>query len=661
MGSEQSLPLKEPHYNGNVRIVNMDPTFHDSVEVIKIRKTTSETHDDSTLANQSAGGVLRPKTCFGGWVAERLGAESVRSNLLSADTFDSSPDLELMFSTSAVANDLISPLHGPYMDKDSNLATAFRTNRDDLWMPSFDEPPPPPPPSPPPMEQPQSASQPKPKIYNHVVEDTRHPFFRDDEEPAPEPKFCGVDFEALSLWGLSSDACGMDCALSMPFFLEEKEETDDEHDLMLNIELPRIAVPQHISRELLLDQATYHERKGHLPSAQACLEKSLELSTSQDDSDMTGRAEALHKLGVVRWKSGYYAESLGYLRKALAMYEKIFDCVPSNDIWAVGNVGNVIEKSELIADVSNSIGRVNQSMGEYTQATKCFRRSVEILASVLPTVDDFGNVYHTSFARAIIGIGNSYDAMGKSSKAMGYYTNGLTVQRACLGRNHVDVAATLNSIGVIEEQGGNYAQAMECHEEALWIYKSQPGRGSLPVDVAVTLNHIGFIYFLQGDYDSAMHTYTDALKIMEDALGSGHRNVASTMYSMGLVQMEKGQFDEALKVYKKVLSIQRSALGDFHADVALTLDAIADLYEKLDRPEKAIQFCLKSLRIRQRTLGNQHLHVGLSLVRLGKIYSRMDETFQSRQYFIDARKLYVLNGLAAEDGRLQEVETFLKL
>ena len=661
MGAEQSVPMREPHNNGKVRIVNMDLTFHDSVEVIKIRKTTSETHDDSTSEHQSAGSLLRPQTCFGGWVAERLGAESIRSNLLSADSFHNSPDLELMFSTSDVANDLISPLHGPYMEKDSNLTTAFRANLDDLWIPLFDDPPPPPPPSPPPpppMEQPRSTSPPKPKIYDHVLEDTRHPFFRDDEEPVPEPKFCGVDFEALSLWGLSSDAFGLDCTLNTPFFHEEDKKTDDEHDLMLNVELPRIAVPQHISRELLLDEATYHERKGHLSSAQTCLEKSLKLSTSQDDCDMTGRAEALHKLGVVRWKSGYYAESLGYLNKALAMYEKIFDCVPSNDIWAVGNV---IEKSELIADVLNSIGRVHQSMGEYAQATKCFRRSVEMLASVLPTVDEFGNVYHTSFARAIIGIGNSYDAMGKSCKAMGYYTNGLSVQRACLGRNHVDIAATLNSIGVIEVQGANYDQAMECHDEALWIYKSQPGRGSLPVDVAVTLNHIGFIYFLQGDYVNAMHTYTDALKIMEDALGSGHRNVASTMYSMGLVHMEQGEFDEALKAYKKVLSIQRSALGDFHADVALTLDALADLYEKLDRPEKAVQFCLKSLRIRQRTLGNQHLHVGLSLVRLGKLYSRMDETFQSRQYFIDARKLYVQNGLAAEDGRLQEVDTCLKL
>jgi hypothetical protein len=81
----------------------------------------------------------------------------------------------------------------------------------------------------------------------------------------------------------------------------------------------------------------------------------------------------------------------------------------------------------------------------------------------------------------------------------------------------------------------------------------------------------------------------------------------------------------------------------------------------MDQPDKAVQFCHKSLRIRQRTLGEQHLYVALSFVRLGKIFLRIDETFQSRQCFIDAKRVYLANGLTSADGRLQEVLALLNL
>ena len=650
MGAQQSRPLREVQKD---QARNMDLPYHDSVEVIKIRKTTSDTHDDSTLAAQSVG-MLRPKACFGRWVIHKFESDS-RSNVLTEDTFSTSPDLNLIVSTSALGEALVSPLQDSFVQIDSNLESAFRTNLNYLLLPSLGT-----------SSSHQSRAKvphinkPK-KIYDHIVDDARHPFFRQDEVQATTPKFCGFDFEALSLWGLAGDSFECSTGLCTPFSQKATvdDQEEDEHDLLLNVELPYQTGPQHdsIEKERLIYQASYREGKGQLASAQACLEQCLEMITAPDVTYTTGRAEILHKLGVVQWKSGKYQDSLVHLHEALTIYEQAFQCAPSQDIWAVGNI---IDKSEVIAEVLNNIGRVNQSIGAYSQATKCFRRSLGMLVSVLPAGDDVGNVYHPSYAFALIGIGNVYHAVEKSGRAICYFSNGLIVQRACLGRNHVDVAATLNSLGAIEGGNGKYDEAMDYHDEALWIYKSQTGYGSLPVDVAVTLNHIGFIHFLRGDFDMAMENYCEALKIMESALGKGHRNVATTMYNMGLVHAGRGQFDSAIQIFTKVLSIQQLALGNLHTDVALTMDSIADLYEKLNLNEKASQFGRKSLRIRRKTLGEKHWYVGLSLVRLGKIYTKLDEKELATQMLLDARMLYLSNGLAPDDGRVIEVDNILK-
>ena len=650
MGSQESLPLRESQ---NDPTLQMDLPYHDSVEVIKIRKTTSDTHDDSTLVAQSVG-VLRPKACFGRWVIHQFESES-RSKLQTEDAFSISPDLDLIVSTSTLGEVLVSPLQDPYAQNDSNLESVFRTNLNQLLLPSLRT-----------TSSHQSQAeapqiyQPK-KIYDHIVEDTRHPFFRHEEGQTTPPKFCGVDFEALSLWGLAGDDFECGTGLCTPSYQTAtmEEEDEDEHDLLLNVELPNQTGSQHsiIERERLTDQASCHEWKGHLSSAEACLERRLEMIASPDTAYTTGRAKVLHKLGVVLWKSGKYQDSLVHLYEALAIYEKAFHCAQSQDTWVVGNI---IDKSEVISEVLNNIGRVKLSLGAYSQATKCFRRSLGVLVSVLPSGDDMGNVYHPSYAFALIGIGNVYHAVEKPRRAMCYFSNGLTVQRACLGRNHVDIAATLNSLGVIKGGNGRYDEAMDDHDEALWMYKSQIGNGSLPVDVAVTLNHIGFIHFLRGDLDKAMKNYCEALEIMESALGKGHRNVATTMYNMGLVYSEQGKFESAIQIYTNVLSIQQLALGNLHVDVALTLDSIADSYEKLNFNEKALQFGRKSLRIRRKSLGKKHWHVGLSLVRIGKIYTKLDENELATKSFSNARRLYVSNGMTPDDERLIEVDNFLK-
>eukprot|EP00957_Ditylum_brightwellii_P156610 11919845-Ditylum_brightwellii.AAC.1 len=92
---------------------------------------------------------------------------------------------------------------------------------------------------------------------------------------------------------------------------------------------------------------------------------------------------------------------------------------------------------------------------------------------------------HPIIARTIINMGKVYDALGKYKRSMRYYREGLRTQRVLYGSDHVDVAHTLNLIGMLYEkfggsgsaaahqsQSANYDRSLGCFMEALDIYKS---------------------------------------------------------------------------------------------------------------------------------------------------------------------------------------------
>jgi tetratricopeptide (TPR) repeat protein len=91
-----------------------------------------------------------------------------------------------------------------------------------------------------------------------------------------------------------------------------------------------------------------------------------------------------------------------------------------------------------------------------------------------------------------------------------------------LGKEHPDVAQSLNNLASLYYSQGRYKEAEHYFLEALELFKCLLG-GEHP-DVALILNNLAALYESQGRYKDAEHLYLQALEIAEHKLGADHPN-----------------------------------------------------------------------------------------------------------------------------------------
>ena len=95
-----------------------------------------------------------------------------------------------------------------------------------------------------------------------------------------------------------------------------------------------------------------------------------------------------------------------------------------------------------------------------------------------------------------------YQAQGKYAEAEAHYKRALAIREAKLGKDHPDVARTLNNLADVYEAQGKYAEAEAHYKRALAIREAKLGKDH--PDVAQTLNNLAVVYRAQGKIAEAL-------------------------------------------------------------------------------------------------------------------------------------------------------------
>jgi len=85
-----------------------------------------------------------------------------------------------------------------------------------------------------------------------------------------------------------------------------------------------------------------------------------------------------------------------------------------------------------------------------------------------------------------------------------------------LGKDHPDVASSLNNLASLYQDQGRYAEAEPLYQRSLQISEIQLGKDH--PDVATSLNNLAGLYQDQGRYSEATTLLTQGLNIQEDHL-----------------------------------------------------------------------------------------------------------------------------------------------
>jgi CHAT domain-containing protein/tetratricopeptide (TPR) repeat protein len=177
-------------------------------------------------------------------------------------------------------------------------------------------------------------------------------------------------------------------------------------------------------------------------------------------------------------------------------------------------------------------------------------------------------------------------------------------------------------------------KAIERYLEASRLYQSLGKRG----EAAATLNTIGTVYRQLGEFDKALETYREALQISRAA--SDRRLEGATLNNMGLAHMQRGEYRKASESYDQAISLRRS-VGDRAGEI-ITLQSISALHRTLGEYQNALKTNEEALRLSRMT--GESEEIASSLNSLGMTLNSLEEYEKALEVFKEALQLYQRTG-----------------
>ena len=123
------------------------------------------------------------------------------------------------------------------------------------------------------------------------------------------------------------------------------------------------------------------------------------------------------------------------------------------------------------------------------------------------------------------------------------------LRRACSSGarigDKVGMAASLNSLGILAYEQGDYARASELHGESLLLKRELGDQQG----IAASLNNLGNVAVNQGDYTRARRLHEESLALKRGV--GDQQGIATSLNNLGRVAVEQADYHTAPRSSKK--------------------------------------------------------------------------------------------------------------
>jgi len=194
---------------------------------------------------------------------------------------------------------------------------------------------------------------------------------------------------------------------------------------------------------------------------------------------------------------------------------------------------------------------------------------------------------NAAMARVVNNLGALQEQRGNYPEALSYY---FELMRLCDSLELKDLKArALINIGVVYNNQSNYDEALKYYEEAVPLKRElgdQKGE-------ALLYNNIGIVYYFQGNYEKVLEFFKRSLNIYREI--GDLRSQAMPYFNIAEIYYLQKAYKEALYYYKKSYEIDKQ-LGE-RASQAETLSSIGRVYADLGQTKDALRVHKESLRL----------------------------------------------------------------
>ncbi|GHO90358.1 tetratricopeptide repeat protein [Reticulibacter mediterranei] len=330
---------------------------------------------------------------------------------------------------------------------------------------------------------------------------------------------------------------------------------------------------------------------------------------------------------------------------------------------------NLIQQHSLqipeAAELLNRAGVYLREHASYSLAEQLFRQALAIAQSFGPE--------HLLVAVSLNNLGLLYWEQGQYEQAEPSLQQALHIWEKILGPHHPEIALPLNNLGLLYSKQGQYEQAESLLQRALHIREL-----TLSLEhplVATSLNNLAILFWQQGKYERVEPLLQRALHIWEQAFGAEQPQVAACLNNLGNLYCKQGQYEQAEPLLQRALHIWEQTLGVEHPQVALPLNNLGNIYRLQGKYEQAKPLYQQALHIWEQTLSPHHPEIAHCLNNLG-ILSREQGQYEQAKLLLQ-RALHIweqqplgsqhpemagplenLGHLSVEQGRYEQAESY---
>jgi serine/threonine-protein kinase len=232
-------------------------------------------------------------------------------------------------------------------------------------------------------------------------------------------------------------------------------------------------------------------------------------------------------------------------------------------------------------------------------------------------------------------LAEGYDKLGLIEQAEPLARRGLEMRRALFGATHADVAVSLNVLGWLLHERGQFEQAESLLREAVAV-----GRAAFPAEgdarLARALNDLALVREARNDYDEAEVLLRESIDMRRRLLGDEHLGVPIAMSNLAVVLHNKGDRDGSARNAEASFDLFRRILGPDHQRTLIVQTNLATFMSLRGDHEGAARQHRDILERQRRLFGARHVSIPVSLTLLANQLMALGQLEESEALLAEA-------------------------
>ncbi len=293
---------------------------------------------------------------------------------------------------------------------------------------------------------------------------------------------------------------------------------------------------------------------------------------------------------------------------------------------SVEEIDRLAEQPLLQAAVMHTLGRVYTSLGSYAEARQFLDRALDI------RLDTHGERHiETAATLYQLSVLDRYDSHLAQARERG--ERALAIQRQLLRPPAPELARSLQHLGDTLTDLGIYAPAESNLRSALTMYqrlaRNQPAIANAHLDLAVVLRD-------QERLTEATEHLQTAFEIWQRELGDDHLDLATGLSVLATVESRQGLHDQARRTQRRGLEMVHKLVGVEHPRAIRQAIELANQLRLEEDYPAAEALLLETLEISRRSLGEGKKETAEALLNLGVVMASQGRVRLAEDYYLQA-------------------------